>query len=456
MEKTYQGIIQSLKIIVKRLIVGIFLTSAFFAQPIQAQNIKLISDEETEAFLAEIIKPLFKAAGIKFYRHNLFIVEDSSLNAFVADGNRLFIHTGTLIKADNVNELSGVLAHETGHIMGGHLLRQKLKMQDMQEVSLISAILAGTGAVLSGRSDVAMAVILGGQSSMLHHYTGYRTGEERSADEAAVKLLTQIGQSTNGILKFMKKIVQENQLAGRDEIPYFRTHPVTRERIAFFEQYSSNKALTTNNSDEKFLRIKAKLRAYLLPPEQILKEYPLSRTDIPAQYAQSIALLKQLKFDKAITMIDKLLNKEPDNPFLYELKGQILIETGQLKLAKQSFAKAYDLLPYAIGMQINYAQAILEDTPSKQQAKQAADMLNKALLQNKVSYAWMLLSKAYGIMNDMASANYAAAEYSLKIGNINVAKKQLKEAEKHKTSSQLKLKIEDLKQRLKHLDKDNI
>lgn len=455
MEKAYQRIVNCGKFWTKGLIGGVFLLSALWAFEAKAAEIRLISDEETEQFLQQIIQPLFKAAGIKFYRNHIFIVEDNSLNAFVADGNRLFVHTGTIIRSDNANELTGVIAHETGHIMGGHILRQKLKSQDMSEVSLISAILAGTTAALSGRGDVAMAVLLGSQSSALTHYTKYRTEEERSADEAAVKLLKQTHQSPAGILQFMKKINQDNILSGREESPYFRTHPITNERISFFEkavETSPYPAATAN--DETFLRIKAKLKAYLLPPAQIWREYPLSRNDIAAQYAQAIAYMKQLKFKQAIQKMDNLLAKEPNNPFFYELKGQILLETGRIKEAKSCFGKAYQLLPNSHLMQINYAQAILEDNPSKNEAKEAAAMLNKALIRSQNAFAWMLLSQAYGILEDMAAANYAAAEYSLRIGAKDTAKSQLKQAQRYKASPQLKLKIDDLAQRLKYLDKE--
>lgn len=454
MEKTYQRLINSGSKLVKGLIGGAFLLSAFLAFEVKSAEIRLISDEETEQFLSKIIQPLFKTAGITFYRNNIFIVEDNSLNAFVADGNRLFVHTGTIIRSDNVNELTGVIAHETGHIMGGHILRQKLKNQDMSQVSLISALLAGTTAALSGRGDVAMAVILGSQSSALTHYTRYRTEEERSADEAAVKLLQQTQQSPAGILQFMKKINQDNMLNGREESPYFRTHPITGERISFFEKaVEASPYPATSPDEDAFLRIQAKLKAYLLPPAQIWREYPQSRDDIPAQYAHAIAYLKQLKFTQAIQTIDKLLAKEPNNPFFYEIKGQILLETGKIKEAKSCFAKAYRLLPNSPLMQINYAQALLEDNPGKNEAKEAAAILNKALIRSQNGFAWMLLSQAYGIMEDMAAANYAAAEYSLRIGALDAAKNQLKEAVKHPASSQLKLKIDDLKQRLKHLDK---
>lgn len=455
MEKTYQRLERIVYIkYLKRLISGLFLLSAFLAFDATSAEIKLISDEETESFLAKIIQPLFQAAGISFNRNHIFIVEDNSLNAFVADGNRLFIHTGTIIRADNVNELTGVIAHETGHIAGGHILRQKLKNKDLYEVSMISAILAGATAAIGGRGDMAMAVLLGGQSSALTHYTKYRTEEERSADEAAIKLLNYTHQSPIGILNFMKKINQDNVLSGRVESPYFRTHPVTNDRIAFFEKEITNSPYSQKSKlDEEFNRIKAKLKAYLLPAEQIWREYPLSNSSIHAEYAQTIAYLKELKFIKALQKTDSLLRKEPNNPYFYELKGQILMETGKLSEAKDNFAKAYKILPNSYLIQINYAQALIEDTPNQQEIKLATELLNKSLVRSQNSFTWLLLSQAYGLDNDMAGANYAAAEYSVRIGNVDTAKKQLQEANKYPSSKQLKLKIDDLSQRLKNIDK---
>ena len=449
-EKTHQRLIHNFKCLLKGLACCVFLQAALWGFKAEAQEIRIISDEETEAFLADVVQPLFRAADIPFARDRLYIVEDNSLNAFVSEGNRLFVHTGTLIRADSVNELAGVLAHETGHIMGGHILRQKLKAQEMQSVSLISAILAGTTAVLSGRGDAAMAVLIGGQSSALANFTRYRADEERAADEAAVTLLAQTQQSPKGLLDFMKKINRDNQLSGIEETPYFRTHPVTRERISFFDKETAASSYGTSSPlESSFQRVKAKLKAYLMTPKATFKAYPADRQDVPALYARAIANLKKPDFKQALALMDTLLSKEPDNPYFYELQGQILLETGALSKAKNSFAKACALLPNSPLMQLNYAQTLLEDNPDKAAAQKAASLLTKALVSSKSPYGFMLLSKAYGLSGDMAAANYAAAEYSYGIGNTDAAQRQLKEALKYKASPQLKLKINDLDTRLK-------
>ena len=215
-EKTYRLIYQQTIKLFAGFILATVLVVDCYAQKIPS----LISDDETQTFLSNIIKPLFNAAGIPFDANKIFIVNDNSLNAFVSNGNYMFVHTGTLINADNVNEISGVLAHETGHIAGGHIARQKLRIEQLQTLSVASLIVAGAAAATSGRGDAALAVVLGSQSSLLNAMTAYQMQEERSADESAVKYLTHTKQSIQGLKNFMKKIQMHNRLSGYTETPY--------------------------------------------------------------------------------------------------------------------------------------------------------------------------------------------------------------------------------------------
>lgn len=457
MEKINQGLIKPNKWLkfCKKLTGGIMLSAAFclWSGTASAESLSLISDEESEQLLAKITRPLFRAAGINYDRNKVFIVDDPSLNAFVSDGNTLYIHTGTILAADSVNELSGVIAHETGHIMGGHILRQKLKNQEMSEVTLASAILAGTAAAVSGRGDAAMAVMLGAQSSALSHYTIYRTEQERSADESAMKLLSKTGQSPKGMLAFMKKISQRNTLNGIDETPYFRTHPVTRERISYFEDAVKASPYRQDNTlDEEFARVKAKLFAYLRNPQETLRRY-FAPDDTAAQYARAVAAFKQLKFAKAEAEIKKLIQKEPQNPYFHELLGQIYLETGKIKPAKREYEQALNLMPSSALLQVSAAQVILEDTPSPSETAKAVSLLNKALIARPSSYSWMLLSRAYGLQGKEAAASYAAAEYSLRTGELETAKRQARQAKTTPHDAKLALKIDDLLLRIKEIER---
>lgn len=416
-------------------------------------NIRLISDEETELFLQSIIKPIYTSANIPFNRNKIYIVEDNSLNAFVGDENNLFVHTGTIIAADNRSELEGVLAHETGHIQGGHILRQKIKNKQMQQVTLASTILAGAAAAVSGRGDVGVAIALGAQSSAMSHYAGYRVEEERNADEAAITLLKKTQQSPQGMLNFMKKIEKNNMLNGIDENQYFRTHPITRERVAFLEEATNTSAYKdTKIDDEEFKRVKAKLIAFLDTPNKTLQKYPLTDKSIAAGYARSIAYFKALKINQALNEINLLIDKEPNNPFFHEMKAQIYMETGKVALAQKEYEKALELLPNSALFQLNLAQATLENNPSKTELEKTVKILNQSLIKRPSGMAWLLLSRAYGGINNEAYSNYAAAEYSFIIGADKIARQQAMNAKKKALNNpKLTTKIDDLLERLNSL-----
>ena len=412
-------------------------------------NIITISDEETELYLADIIRPIFEVAEIPFNRDKIFIVEDNSLNAFVSDGNNLFINTEVILQAQNSDEIRGVIAHEAGHVLGGHIIRYKLKQQELQTLSLASMVIAGALGAVSGRGDVAAAIAIGSQNSLLTKSLSYRIEEERNADEAAVMLLKKAGYSPIGLLNFMKKIQRHNMLQGISENKYFSTHPQNDERIAFLKQAVKNSKQTfSKQNDDTLNRIKAKIYAFVKSPQQTHKKYTKTNKSINARYAQAIAAYKGIEFQKAIKLINELINEEPSNPHFRELKGQILLEQGKIKEAEKEFKISSKLLPSSMLFKINVAQCLLENNPSKQDVQKTIIQLQKVLIKKQTLYAWLLLSRAYEMNGDKADAMYAAAEYSIRIGNVTLAKKQAEKAKAISKSPTLNLKIDDLLQHI--------
>ena len=290
-----------------------------------ASDITLISDAETQNYLAAIVRPLFQAAGLSFNANKIFIVNDNSLNAFVSDGNYMFVNTGTILSVENTNELAGILAHETGHIMGGHIVRQKIKLENMQYVMLGSLIAAGATAVSTGRGDAAMAVMMGTQSSILNSILHYQVQEERSADESAVRLLNKTHQSTQGLKNFMRKIKKQYALSGVEENPYFRTHPLTTERISHFEESSKGNHYDVKSPlDSKLKLVQAKLAGFLWDENKVHRLYPNKDNSVTGQYARSILNFREGRIAEALSLVDSLIKTQPQNPYFYELKGQFL------------------------------------------------------------------------------------------------------------------------------------
>ena len=445
--------LNKISFIKKRLFITLcFISSLFLSSIVQAQTLRLISDEETELFLADILRPIYQTENIPFNRDKVFIVQDPSLNAFVGDGNNMFVHTGTLVSADNYNQLEGVLAHEAGHIQGGHILRLKIKSKQLQNVSMVSLIAAGIAGAVSGRADVGMAVVLGSQTSALHNITRYQMQEERSADEAALSILTKLKKSPEGLLGFMKKIQQQNMLSGIEETPYFRTHPITSERVAFLTEAAKKSPFSPNQAlSHRFEMIKAKLIAFLYKPEAAKQLYPANNNSMPAVYAHAILNLREFKIEAAIRDINALIEKEPNNPFFWELKGQIYFESGQIHNARLAYQKAHDLLPNSPAFQLNLAQAMLEDSPSPKEIETIISLLNKSLVKSKNAYAWLMLAQAYGMQDNMAYANYASAEFSLFIGEVETAQKQVSEAQKLNPPSALQNKLSDIEKRIEQI-----
>lgn len=416
----------------------------------KAQGLTLISDTETENYLTQIAKPLFKAAGVNFNQNNIFIVSDNSLNAFVSDGNYLFVNTGTLLNIDDSNELAGILAHEIGHILGGHIVRQKLKMENMQYVMLGSMLAAGAAAVSTGRGDAAMAVILGSQSSALNSMLNYQIEEERSADESAVKLLARTKQSTAGLQRFMRKIKQQNTLSGIEENAYFRTHPMTSERISHFTEAAKKNSFTPKNSlDKNLAMVKAKLAAFMLNETKVRRLYPSTQTTLPARYAHAVFAFRQGNTQKALTEIDALLQEQPNNPYFHELKGQFLFESGQTGKSVVSYEKALKLLPNSPLLQVSLAHALLESSAEEKQARRAAGLLQQSLISAPSTTAWQLLARAYDLCGETAASYYAAAEFNYGIGNLEGAQKQIERAKKASPAKSVLLKLNDLSERVK-------
>lgn len=426
--------------------------SAAFAE----SNLVLISDVETQNYLTSVVKPLYNAAGISFNANNIYIVNDNSLNAFVSDGNYMFVHTGTILAADDTNELSGILAHETGHIMGGHIVRQKLKMEKMQYVLLGSMIAAGATALSTGRGDAAMAVVLGAQSSAINHLLHHQIEEERAADESAVKLLTKTKQSTVGLLRFMQKVQKRNLQSGINESDYFSNHPLTSERIEHFKQAGKNNHFSASSPfDKKFLLVQAKLSGYLEDSARIWRRYPQENASAAAKYAHSILYFRQSKFADAHRLLDDLIKNEPNNPYFYELKGQFLFENGRIAESIAMYEKALQLLPETALLQLSLAHALLESSEEKNTANRAIELLQKAQIKQPTPLGWQLLARAYDIVENRAASLYAAAEFSYDIGNLYAAEKQLKQALKFAKDKPLQLKINDLNERVREEIEEN-
>jgi predicted Zn-dependent protease len=403
------------------------------SQRAQAQGISFIRDAEIERTLRIYANPLFQAAGLNPRGIRIFLVNSKTLNAFVAGGQNMFIFTGLIMETEDPLEIIGVIAHETGHISGGHLASRPQRMEETQTGILVSYLLGLGAALASGQPGLGAAVISGGQDLALKGLLRYTRSQESAADQAAITYLNATGQSPRGLMVFMQKLSGQEALLLESQDPYLRTHPLSNERVAAFRRAAEDSPYKDTPTPEKLLdlhqRMVAKLVGYLEPLRLVLARYPDSDDSLYARYARAIAYFRAQDLTKALTVTDSLLEDEPDNPFFHEMRGQMLFEFGRLEEALKPYETASGLLPDEPTILLSLARVQLElDDPQLNDS--ALDNLRKVV--NKEpdnSFAWRLLATAYSRRDDQAMTIAALAESDFARGDYREAVARAKRAQ---------------------------
>ena len=418
-----------------------FFCSFFFVHLCCAESLSLIRDTEAEFFLSDYAKKAAKAANLPPQNTRIILINDDDINAFVAGGQTIFIHTGLVTHATAPDDIMFVLAHETGHIKGGHVIRGQLAYEKTQMTALISTAIGGLLAVVSGQPEAGIALAMGGQSSALGAFTHYRQTEESVADRTALDILRSTHFSTLGLKNIMEEIKKQERLNPYAQNTYYRTHPLTQSRVQDLNRFLKNPLPLT--TDTRFNRVKAKLIAFLYPPKQTMSLYTGgTRED---RYARVIATYRSHQITEALNALEQLITGEPLNPYFHELKGQILFETGRLTEAAPAYQKAIELCPKSALMPALLAQVLLEMENPKQ-AEKAIPLLKKSLaLEPDLTEAWRFMASAYEQTGQSALAEYAMCEYydaTLQHTKAKeLAKKTLKRLPEHSKEA---LKLKDI------------
>lgn len=396
--------------------------------PAAATAENFIRDTEIEAEIRTMVTPIWKVAGLEPSALHVYLIDDKQLNSFVAGGQNEFINTGLIMRAETPNQLLGVLAHETGHISGGHLTRAQQAMRNASIEGIIAMVLGAAAAVV-GRSGAAL---LGAEGVAQRALMQYSVTQEASADQAALTFLDRSGQSSRGLLQFFQVLQGEELLSGARQDPYLRTHPLTAQRIENVRNHVEHSRFSdvpdTPLNVDRLKRIKVKLGAFISPPSSTLAAYPEKDQSVLARYARAIAYYRIPKLDKALPIIDGLIRDFPKDPYFRELKGQMLFENGRIADAVQPYEEAVRLAPAAPLLRISLAQVYVEANDPKVN-KRAIAYLNDALrTEDKETTGWHLLATAYGRDNQLGMAALALAEEGLSAGKKKDATQQASRA----------------------------
>ena len=329
------------------------------------------------------------------------------------------------MQSDTPNQLKGVIAHEAGHIAGGHIVRSDYGNRSAYGAMLIAAGI-GLAAILAGEGQAGALVLGGSQQFGQIEALAYSRVNESSADQYAAQYMEATGQSGQGLIDFFDRFRAQEVLSNARRYPYFRGHPLSSDRIdALRERVEESPYTDVTDTEEEQHRLdmaKAKLRGFLEGPQVVFSKYPPEDQSKPARYARAVAHYRAADLRNAVREIDSLIEEEPDNPYFYELKAQILYESGQREKAIAPAREALELKPDAPLLEIALAQSLLE-TNDPSSVKEAITLLKSALTtENGNSYAWYTLSRAYGELGQDALAKYAVAEQAYAVGDLNRAR----------------------------------
>lgn len=388
----------------------------------QGQRLNLIRDAEIESTIRTFVTPIWRVAGLDPEGVEVMIVQDGTLNAFVAGGQRIFINTGLIMRTQSPNQLIGVLAHETGHIAGGHLARAQEEMEKLSTLQILEMLL-GAGAMAGGalggggmgRGGPTGAGGAAAPGSLLT-YLRYTQTQEASADQAAITFLERVHQSPKGAAQFLRILEHQERLAIGQQDPYLRTHPLTPDRIATFEAAAARSPYV-NTPDppawvEMHKRMVAKLWGFTAPDAAMMR-YPESDHSVPARYARSIALYRQGALGSALLTVDSLIKENPNDPYFYEIKGQMLYENGHIPDASAAYRRAVQLLPGSGLLKLDFARVLLENE-SVQNAQEAVRNLEMARQTESGTFdLWRLMSVGYSRLNNHGMTSLARAEMAV-------------------------------------------
>ncbi len=410
----------------------VLLATLAVAARASAQGLQLIRDAEIENTIRAYATPLFQAAGLNPQAIDVYLVQDRSLNAFVAGGMNMFIHTGLLMRSEDPLQVIGVIAHETGHITGGHLAGRKDELKKTVGAVIASYILGLGAAVASGRPDVGAAIITGGQSVATRGLLSYSRSQEQAADQAAITLLKGTRQSPRGLLDFLRILEDQEALLSSSQDPYVRTHPLTSDRINFLEQAVVNSPFADQAAGAAFTsmhdRMRAKLVGFLEPTDRVFRRYPEDDTSLAARYARAIAYYRLPDLVKALPLIDQLISEQPDDPYFLELKGQILFENGRIAESIPEYEAALAQLPSSPQIRLALAAAQIEAGDAALNDAALAHLSEVLRHEPDNASAWRLSAISHGRKGDKAMTTLSLAEASLARGNPREARQHAQRA----------------------------
>ena len=392
-----------------------------------------IRDTEIENTLRYYVKPIFDVAGLDINTVKIYLVNDPRLNAFVSGGQQMFFNTGLLMAADNAEQVIGVMAHETGHITGGHLSQFEEGIRNAQARSIATLLLSIPIAIATGRGEIVQAGKAAGDHIANRSFLKFTRSMEQAADQAAVEFLDGAGISAEGMLEFFDKLKKNEAIYSASQNPYTRSHPLTTDRIAFVDHHVQISRFSENRLPDIYTvlheRMRAKLVGYFLA-EEVDRYYEPSDMSVYARYARVYSLMQRHKTEEALATVDSLIAESPKDPYFIEVKGDILFHAGRIEESIPYYEQALEILDWASLIRQSAARAHIEASNDAATVAKSEEHLNKAILHLEQAmrydpdsaFAWQLMGTAYYRLGNEPKSTLAQAQNAMLRRDLQQAK----------------------------------
>ena len=329
-----------------------------------ARALTLLRDPDIEHALKELAAPVLKAAGLSPARVGILVIDDAGMNAFVVDADTIFIHSGLILRMQTPAMLQSVIAHEAAHIANGHLMRRPINARNARTAAGIGSALAAAAGIAAGSGEFAAGAAAGIQGAAQRSFFAHTRAEENAADSSGMRFMAAAGIDLRGAVEVMEIFRGQEALSVTRQDAYARTHPLSRDRFRRIQQLAEAQGANVRpdpRAEYWFARAKGKLSAFLRAPKWTLTRAGESGHEDIKLMRQAIAYHRQADLKRAMSAIDGAVARRPDDPYLHELRGQILMEGRQIKPAVAAYARATNLAPDNALILGSYGRSLLAD-----------------------------------------------------------------------------------------------
>lgn len=416
-------------------------------------------DPQLENFLLKLLQPLYKEAGLNPTLVQPRIIVDPHYNAYATLENLVVVHTGFFAKTKTVEEMAGVLAHETGHQAGRHIIRTLSGVLPKAATTMIlGAALGGVLSVMTGHPEIGMASILGAQNIATSQFTAYSRGQERTADDYAVRLMKKLNWPLWGFRDATETMLSQSKELGSKQLPiYLQTHPASIERREYVDQFmaSSYKGQMPEEYQYAFKMAKARLSVFTMDSNEVRELYTeLTRSD--AMYVQALMMGIKGQYNEAVRLMSDLIKRHPSDPYLLFSRSELFQAAGQGDKALSDISKAIDMAERLnttgrkeVIMRFERATTyvILKQGENALKEMSYIEQLDKDL--RRSPSFWDQYARIYDLIGNKTMVSYSLAESNLAVRNLNGAIRYLNAAKAEaKPGSVEWMKLRDLELRL--------